>query len=80
MKLLSVNGNGVVWVEDEDGTIYGIVDAFKVTDEEGLIYEYRTVCDMFEVEQDYNLECNVMSLEGNITLYVYNDHVEIVKA
>ena len=78
MKLITAIENGTAWIEGEDGEIYGIVDAFKVTDGEGLIYEYRTVCDMFDdIEQNYELECNVMHLEDGIDLYIYNDHVEV---
>ena len=59
-KLIYINENGVVWVES-NGQLFGIVNAFKVLDEDGIPYPDQSFCDLIEdVEQDWENEANII--------------------
>lgn len=79
-KLISLD-NGIAWIEQND-QVFGIVNAFKVLDFDGLVYPDQSVTDLLDCDQDYDLECNVISFEfengESAELRIYNDTVELV--
>lgn len=85
LSLISINENNVAWVETECGRIIGIVNSFKIIDEEGLVYDDCTVMDLLEyteIQQDYEKEANVIEFtESNGesgSLFIYADRLEYV--
>lgn len=62
LELVNINDNGVAWVKTEDGEVFGIVNAFKITDEDGLAYPDCSTMDILEqhcdVNQNHETEAN----------------------
>jgi hypothetical protein len=59
-KFISINDNGVVYVENECAEIFGIVSSLQVTDEHGIQFDSDafTVLEKygFDLEQDWEKE------------------------
>ena len=69
LNLIDVNENNVAYVETDCGKVFGIVNAFHVTDEDGLKVE-GDVCsildDYTDIDQDWDNEANIISfIESN---------------
>lgn len=85
MKLVEINENGVAWVETDCGEYFGIVNAFKVLDIDGLEYPNSSVCDLLdcytEINQDFDREANIIEFrESNgesYNLVITSDCVEL---
>ena len=85
LNLISVNENGVAYVETECKKVFGIVNAFHVTDGEGLKIE-GDVCSILDehtdIDQDWDNEANVISfVEDNgesSKLHIDADGVDLV--
>lgn len=61
IKVIGQNDNGVIYVESEKGTVFGIVDSLTITDEDGLIHQGDTLTVIennfdCELEQDWENE------------------------
>ena len=72
LNLIEVNENGVVYVSnDVNENVYGIVNAFEILSGDGIKLE-GSAMDVLEsltdIEQDYENECNVITLECGSTL------------
>jgi len=53
IKVLSKNENGVIYVENESGVVFGIVDAATITDESGVKFESDTIS---VIEDNFNCD------------------------
>jgi len=42
-KLISQNENGVIYVENNEGEVFGIVDIMNITDGDGILYNKPTI-------------------------------------
>ena len=62
LELLNIDANGVAWVEADTGEVIGIVSAFKIIDQEGLVYPDCSAVDILEqhceVNQNHETEAN----------------------
>lgn len=65
LNLININENNVAYVETGCGKVFGIVDAFHVTDEDGLKLEGKSVIDVLDdytfIDHDYETEENIIS-------------------
>ncbi len=59
-NIISVNENGVIYVENDEGVVFGIVSASKITDHDGLVYQEDALTVLenngFEMNQDWENE------------------------
>ena len=79
IKVIQVNENGVIYVENEKGEAFGIVCGARITDEDGLMYENSTLeiieqnfeCDL---EQDWDTGATTIYTEcgGKIVITGYS--------
>lgn len=67
-KLLSINENGVIWVESDSGKNLGVVDQLVILDEDGLKFEDDTLSVLdkngFEINQDWDRESTFIEVTG----------------
>ena len=86
-KLISQNENGVIYVESENGIIFGIVSAAKVIDFDGIHFQEDTLTVLenagFELEQDFDNESTFIDFiqtngETSRVVFKHND-VSIVE-
>jgi len=84
---MNIDSNGIAWVTTEEKQIFGIVNAFKVLDNDDLEYTGKSVCDLLddhaEIEQDYEAEKNIIRFtEENGESYflaISADNVELIE-
>lgn len=59
-SIINVNENGVIYVENDEGLIFGIVSASKITDEDGIAFQEDSITVLenngFEMSQDWDRE------------------------
>jgi hypothetical protein len=85
-SLISQNENGVIYVENNEGQIFGIVSPTKIIDEDGLAFEQDalTVLELngFNLEQDWENETTYIEFtedNGESSKVVFNNNdVDIV--
>ena len=83
LKLIRENKNCVVWVESDnaDKTVFGIVNSFRVIDENGFGYQ-GSAMDILEshtdIDQDWDNEANIIKLSGSEVLTLTAEGVELV--
>ena len=85
-SLISQNENGVIYVENNEGPIFGIVSPTKIIDEDGLAFEQDalTVLELngFNLEQDWENETTYIEFtedNGESSKVVFNNNdVDIV--
>ena len=66
IKVLSQNADGVIYVENEDGVIFGIVDAATITDECGIKFESDTISvieDNFDCDLEQNWDIGTTTIQ-----------------
>lgn len=77
---IETNSDGVIYIQNEDGVIFGIVDATTLISEDGIKYENAALeilsCKEFEIEEDFELEQTIVTL-GNAKIIFCNDSVEV---
>ena len=61
LKLISISDQDVAWVENDQGEIFGIVNAFKILDEDGIQYQDQSVYTMFDCDQCFESEANILN-------------------
>jgi hypothetical protein len=87
-KLISQNENGIIYVENGEEQIFGIVSATQITDQDGLSYEEDTLTVLekngFELEQDWENETTYIDFiqeNGETSRVLFNNNsVEIIEA
>mgnify|MGYP000533669033 FL=1 len=85
-SLISQNENGVIYVENNEGQIFGSVSPTKIIDEDGLAFEQDalTVLELngFNLEQDWENETTYIEFtedNGESSKVVFNNNdVDIV--
>ena len=83
IKVIQVNENGVIYVENEAGDIFGIVDGVDIIDEDGIKFSGSTLevieqnfeCDL---EQDFEAGTTVIYTECNGQIVFDGNSVELV--
>lgn len=82
MNLITINENNVAWVEDNNGKIFGVVNAFEVLDEDGKKHNGKSVCDLIDCDQDWESEANLINFifdnGESATLKVTTDGIELI--
>ena len=68
IKVLSQNADGVIYVENENGLVFGIVSASKITDEDGLPFQDDTLSVI-----EANFKCDLEQDWENGTTTIYTD-------
>ena len=68
IHVISVNENGVIYIENEKGTVFGIVDSAKITDADGIPFQQDTLT---VIEQ--NFDCDLEQDWNNETTTIYTD-------
>jgi hypothetical protein len=84
-KLYATSENGVIYIENDDKQVFGIVSATEITDEEGIKYEKLPLevleSNGFEIEQDWENESSFIEFKyenGESSKVVFSaDSVEI---
>ncbi|CCK75022.1 hypothetical protein OLEAN_C08460 [Oleispira antarctica RB-8] len=84
INIISQNENGVIYIENESGLVFGIVDAAKITDEDGIPFQESTLeiieknfdCD---IEQDFEKETSTIYTEDGGALVFSGNDVTIVE-
>ena len=87
-KLISQNENKVIYVENNEGQVFGIVSATKITDGEGLVYNDDTLTVLekngFDLEQDWENETTYIDFvqeNGETARVLFNANgVDIIEA
>lgn len=78
-KLISVNENGVIYVESDSGDVFGIVSATEITDGDGIRYERDALTVLedngFELTQFWELEETAVDLENGVSVCFSGDSV-----
>lgn len=79
--LLSKDENGVIWVKNEEGQLFGIVDQEIILDEEGIKFEKDSLNILesagFELNQDWENEATYLEFKeenGEISRVVFCDN------
>mgnify|MGYP003668889447 CR=1 FL=1 len=84
-KLININENGVAWVESNTGEVFGVVNAFKVLDSDGIPFSDKSAMDVldshFDIVQDWDREANLIEFREengeSYNLVITADTVEI---
>ncbi len=87
-SLISQNENGVIYVESDNGDIFGIVSSLKVTDSDGIPFQEDTLTVLensgFQLEQDWENETTYIDFiqsNGETSRVTFNGNdVEITEA
>ena len=70
LKLITINENNVAWVETECGKTFGIVDAYKIIDEDGLVIDGKSTMDVLDcyvdINQDWETEANLIDFKPEV--------------
>ena len=83
IKVLSQNADGVIYVENESGVVFGIVDALTIIDEDGLKFDNDAIsviensfhCDL---EQNWDEETTTIQTDCQGQIVFCNGSVELV--
>ena len=86
LNLITINDNNVAWVETECGKTFGIVDANKIIDEDGLVIDGKSTMDVLDyyvdINQDWENEANLIDFKTengeNFTLKIDADGIDII--
>ena len=86
LNLITINDNNVAWVETDCGKTFGIIDAFKIINEDGHIIDGKSTVDVLEdyvgINQDWENEANLIDFEPengeNFTLKIDADGIDII--
>ena len=86
LNLITINDNNVAWVETECGKTFGIVDANKIIDEDGLVIDGKSTMDVLDyyvdINQDWENEANLIDFKTengeNFTLKIDVDGIDII--
>ena len=63
LKVISINENGIIWIENNKGLIFGIVDSNKILDCDGLPYfDHGRTLDV--IDQHFDAEISYSGVEG----------------
>ena len=80
LRLITKITNEVVWVESEDSIIFGVVNAFKIIDQDGLAYQGSAV-DILDgytdIDQDWENESNIIKLKDGEILTLTAEKAEL---
>ena len=65
MTTTADNGNGVIYITSNCGKTFGLVSAFKITDEDGIEYEngFSELEGYFDVDQDWESEAIIVNTD-----------------
>ena len=68
IRVNSQDSNSIIWVENEDGKYFGIVDSSTILDEDGAKYEQDALT---VIEQNFN--CDIEQDFDNETSTIYTN-------
>jgi hypothetical protein len=66
INIIEVNENGVIYVENQNGKVYGIVNGEQITDEDGLLYTESTLT---VLEENFDCDINYDSEDETTTIH-----------
>ena len=86
LELLNIGTNNIAWLIADTGEVYGVVNAFNVLDEDGLIYEGANASDLLsqhcDVNQNYDTENNEIEFVAengeSATLVISAESVKLI--
>jgi len=86
LNLININENGVAWVETDEGEVFGVVNAFEITDSEGVVLHGKSAMDVLEehvkINQDWENGANLIGFTfengESATLKIDIDGVELL--
>ena len=79
MTTTTDNGNDVIYITSNCGKTFGLVNAFKITDKDGLSYEegIGILEYYFDIDQDWESEAVIVNTD-DVKIKLTMDSAEIV--
>jgi hypothetical protein len=81
LKLISINSDGVAWVETDCGKVFGIVNAFEMLDCDGGIIDNQDIIDVLAEYTDFDLvweyESNCITFSDGQSMLVSDSGLEL---